>query len=226
MKKISGDLQINYWGEKNSHLLSMKGKAVSNENFQSALNFSRSMEEFYHTKYGGNGVGGLAACQIAQNIDDVLSLILLNEFGHVRVLANPQIIKQSTLNVIGRIGCFSAANGEKALQAVPQWMQVQYLDLKTQKVECIQLNYPVTNIAWHEMTHLRGASYEEDMLPGTRLVTQNEFEKLNAHTDEEKFKLLLGTHPLSAVYTSGEVVYSTKTIERFILDGLELEISK
>ena len=219
-------LQINRWGGQNSHLLSIPGKEINSDNFELAIAISQVMEDFFRSNYWGHGIGGLSACQIAQNRDEALSLILLNEYGSIRILANPQIAEQSSLKVIARIGCFSAANDEKALQAVPQWMQIQYLDLQTKSTESIRLNYPVTNVAWHEMGHLRGASYEEDVLPGTRTATLDDFEQLNAHTAEEQFKVLLGNHLLSKIYNGSEIIYSSKMVEQFILDGIELTISR
>ena len=217
---------INIWGGRNTNLLSMRGKAIGEDNRSIANAVMCRMEKMYRENYFSYRIGGLSACQVAENEDEVLQLILLNDVGIINFYANPKIIKMSTFKVIARIACYSAANGERALQASPQWFEIQYLDLDTWTVKETRLNYPVTNSAWHEMTHLRGASYEEDVLPGTRVLTGDELTALNAYTDEEKFLALLGGHPLAMIYDGSEVLYSAIEVENFILGNCNLTLNK
>jgi len=215
---------INQWDGRNTNLLSLTGKLIDEDNLAIALEMVQRMEHMFRSFYWDYGVGGISACQAARHEKEVLRLFLLKDGETLHTLANPEVIDQSLLGIITRIACYSSPTGESALQAAPQWMNIQYLDLQMGTTHIMRIEHPLTNPALHEMTHMRGASFWDDVIPGTHVLTGDELKTLNAQTDEEMFKALLGDHMLTGLYKGGEVLYALKTMERFILDDGKMEI--
>ena len=198
---------INVWGGSNTHLLKLPGKIVGESNYDIAISMAKRLEWVFRSFYWENSIGGISACQVAKNKDEVLSLFILKDKETLYTFTNPKVVDQSQLGIITIISCYSSPTGEFALQIAPQWMQVQYLDLKTKKTKEVRLNHPLTNPTLHEMTHLRGASFWDDVIPSTHVLTHKELSDLNAKTDEQKFKALLGNHALANTYKDGAVLY-------------------
>lgn len=132
------------------------------------------IRDMFDTMYNARGVG-LAAVQIG--ILKRLMVIDLTEMGYAKgVFINPTIADQSKDNQLGEEGCLSVPGLAADLER-PQWVRIQYFDLKGKK-QTITGKDLMARALLHEMDHMDGKVFIDQLEPDIRKPLEKDIKRI------------------------------------------------
>ena len=130
------------------------------------------VRDMFDSMYSANGVG-LAAVQIG--ILKSILVIDLEEHGFVKgVFINPRVLEQSGEMQQGEEGCLSVPGLSAELER-PRWVKVGYQNLSGKEVT-IEAEMLMARALLHEMDHLDGKVFVDQLEPDLRLSLKDDIE--------------------------------------------------
>ncbi|MCS6985792.1 MAG: peptide deformylase [Leptospiraceae bacterium] len=141
--------------------------------------------DLFDSMYAAGGVG-LAAVQIGV-LKRIMVIDLLKEGFYKAVFVNPVLIEKSQELQQGEEGCLSVPGLSLPL-ARPKWVKVAYQDLMG-KEHTIEAEMLMARALLHEMDHLDGKVFVDQLEPDLRLSVEEDIALIKKGAEPRHYKV-------------------------------------